>query len=418
MRVIFINRYFYPDHSATSQLLTELAFDLVTTGREVHVIASRQQYDEPRATLEKSEQVAGVQIHRLWTTRFGRSGLFGRSLDYLTFYMSAAIHLGRMLRRGDIVVAKTDPPLMSILTAVVTRGRRVARVNWLQDIYPEVAERLGIRVLAGPAGGILARLRDWSLRAAVANIALGSRMAELLSGRGVPPALVRIIPNWIDDQSISPIPREANDLRRDWGLTGKFVVGYSGNLGRAHEYQTLVEAARAFRERDDIVFLFIGGGHQYAGLRAELKLRGVEHLALFKPWQDQSRLAQSLGVPDVHWVSLRPEMEGLIVPSKFYGIAAAGRPTLAITEKDGEIARLVTRHECGAVAEPGDSARLAALIGDLARDPAVSARWGANAREMLDKEFSREHALRQWRELVAETDAGAKRRRARGASSG
>ena len=111
-------------------------------------------------------------------------------------------------------------------------------------------------------------------------------------------------------------------------------------------------------------------------------------------------------------------MEGLIVPSKFYGIAAAGRPTLAITDKDGEIARLVTRHECGAVAEPGDSARLAALIGDLARDPAASARWGANAREMLDKEFSREHALRQWRELVAEIDTGIKRKQARGASSG
>lgn len=408
-RLVFINRFFHPDQSATSQILSDLAFALAAEGHEVHVISGRKLYGKPGDPLPESETARGVSIHRVGSTKPASAGLAGRLREYLGFYFAAAIETRRQAKAGSIIVTKTDPPLFSIVTAVVTTGRRVARVNWLQDIYPEVAARLGVRFVAGLPGRALARLRDWSLRKAVANIALGERMAEFLAERGVPHAKIRTIPNWVDDEAIRPIAPEASAMRREWGLGDRFVVGYSGNLGRAHEYETLVGAATLLRDRNDIVFLFIGGGFGHDGLKAELRTRGLEGLFQFKPWQDQSRLAESLSVADAHWVSLRPEMEGLIVPSKFLGIAAAGRPTLAVTETDGEIARLARKHQCGVVVEPGDSAGLAAAIEDLARDAATRERQGVNARRMLDAEFSREHALRRWRELLPEIEASQKK---------
>jgi hypothetical protein len=135
-RVIFVNRYFFPDHSATSQILSDLTFHLAATGHDVHVITSRQRYDDARAALPDSENINGVQVHRMASTRFGRAALSGRALDYLAFYRSVRRRLRAIARAGDIVVAKTDPPLLSVALASIARQRRAHLVNWLQDIYP------------------------------------------------------------------------------------------------------------------------------------------------------------------------------------------------------------------------------------------------------------------------------------------
>jgi colanic acid biosynthesis glycosyl transferase WcaI len=127
VKIVFLNRYFYPDHSATSQLLTDLAFDLAARGLAIHVITSRQCYDNPREVLPARESIRGVQVHRVWTLRFGRGRLIGRTFDYLTFYLSAAWRLAVLLAPGDVVVAKTDPPLISVIAAVLARLRKGRR---------------------------------------------------------------------------------------------------------------------------------------------------------------------------------------------------------------------------------------------------------------------------------------------------
>src|SRR6266705_5767721 len=136
-RLIFINRYFFPDHSATSQLLSDLTFYLAASGQAVHVIASKQIYDDPEAALPDHETIGGVTVHRVASTRFGRANLPGRALDYLSFYKSMRRRLGEIAQLGDIVVAKTDPPLLSLAVAPTARKRRARLVHWLQDIYPE-----------------------------------------------------------------------------------------------------------------------------------------------------------------------------------------------------------------------------------------------------------------------------------------
>ena len=135
-----------------------------------------------------------------------------------------------------------------------------------------------------------------------------------------------------------------------------------GNLGRVHEFATILNAALRLKDDPRIVFLCIGGGSMFELLSQTVRDRGLQKQFVFRPYQRSDALKYSLSAADVHWISLRPEFEGLVVPSKIYGIAAAGRPIIAITAKDGEIAALVQRHRCGFVIEPGDARALAARL--------------------------------------------------------
>ena len=400
-RIWFVNRFFWPDHSATSQMVSDLAFHLASRGHDVGVIASRGLYAGPGADLPRVESRNGVSIHRVVQPRFGRGSLSGRGLDYVSLYVAFAAALWRLAKPGDVVVAKTDPPLLSCVVSPVAGARRLVQVNWLQDLYPEVALRLGVNALK-PIAPALTAARNASLRASARNVAIGETMSRRLLGGGVAPERVAVIHNWTDDNSVRPVAREANTLRAEWGLQDKFVVGYSGNLGRAHEYETLMTAAELLRNDAEIVFLFIGGGHHVEQLKGEIQRRNLADKFQFRPYQDSSALASSLSAPDVHWISLVPDMEGLIVPSKFYGVAAAGRPTIAVSDPDGEIGAIVRRFDCGLAVSPGDGPGLAAAIRSLKADPSRRATMGANARALIEGRFARAHALAQWESLLAQ----------------
>ena len=401
-RIVFLNRFFFPDHSATSQILGDLAFHLASRGNDIRVITSQQHYDNPRARLPETDTVRGVTIHRLPTTQFGRSALLGRGIDCLSFYASTWRSVLALTNQDDIIVVKTDPPLLCV-AAMHAAGRRGVRlVNWLQDLYPEAAVELGVPLLRGPLGQVLFHLRDVALRAAKANVVISQRMAENIRSRGIASDRIHVIENWCDDEEIRPIPHIDNPLRREWGLEDKFVVGYSGNLGRAHEFDTVLAAAERLAHDSRAVFLFIGGGHKFDELARRVKERGLDRLFRFIPYQDRALLRYSLGVPDVHWISLKPELEGIALPSKFYGIAAAGRPVIAITAKDGEFARLIRQHDCGFVIEPGHADALAGTLTRLSSDTKCLAAMGLRAREMLEAHFARQHAFERWRSLLAD----------------
>jgi colanic acid biosynthesis glycosyl transferase WcaI len=397
--IIFANRYFYPDHSATSQMLSDLAFHLASSGRVVRVLASRQRYDDPQARLPHAESKSGVFINRLATTRFGRSALLGRGLDYLSFYGSAWHSVLAWAKPGDILVVKTDPPLLCVAGMQAAKHHGLHLVNWLQDLYPEVATQLGVPLVKGPIAQALMQLRDVALRSAKANVVVGECMAEILRSRGVASDRILVIPNWCDDEEIRPVPRHDNPLRRAWSLEDRFIVGYSGNLGRGHEFDTVLAAAECLRSDPRIVFLFIGGGSKFDELARRVRERKLDQLFRFLPYQERSALKHSLGVPDVHWISLMPELEGLMVPSKFYGIAAAGRPVIAVTAQDGELARLVRLHRCGIVVEPGNGEHLAAALRSFSADKCGLEDMGRRARTMLEAHFTRRQAFERWHRL-------------------
>lgn len=403
-KVVFVNRYFFPDHSATSQMLSDLAFGLATQGLCVHILCSRQLYENPKAGLAPLESVRGVTVHRVWTTRFGRGHLAGRALDYLSFYLSSTVRLAFLVHRNDTLVAQTDPPLISIAAAIVAALKRAHLVNWLHDIFPEVATLLGANPLPAPLDRLLRRLRDLSLRAARINVVLGSRMAELMSEH-VPPSQLCVIENWAAAEAAGRDGVQS-ELRSRLGLGGKFVVMYSGNLGRAHEFATLLEAAAMSAADPDIVFLMIGAGAGMAALERAVRARGLGNFC-FLPLQPRAALADTLAAADLHWLSLKPALEGLIVPSKLYGILAAGRPVLFIGDPCGEVPRVIGPAGAGVSVAIGDAASLARHLADLKADRGRLEHMGERALRLYRERYTERRALEHWMALLPRPEGGA-----------
>jgi colanic acid biosynthesis glycosyl transferase WcaI len=399
-RIVFLNRFFYPDHSATSQILSDLAFDLAAAGRDVHVVTSRQRYDDAAAELPEHERVRGVRVRRVATTRFGRLSLVGRGLDYISYGRAMARAIDGLAGPGDLLVAMTDPPLLSVVAARAAKRSGARLINWLQDLYPDAAVALKLPFMRGPVPAALAALRNTSLQSAVTNVVVSEAMAQRVAAAGIAPDKINLIPNWTDDESIVPLPAADNSLRRAWALDGKFVVGYSGNFGRAHDFEAILAAAERLRDHPRIAFVFTGGGQQSDLLARRIGERRLAGTVRLFPYQDRAALPVSLSVPDVHWLSLRPELEGIIFPSKFYGIAAAGRPIVALAATNGEIAGLLERYRCGFAVEPSGVTRLTGLLVALANDAPRCSELGRQARKMLDANFTRRHAFALWRAVL------------------
>lgn len=374
MKLVFFNRYYWPDRSATSQLLTDLATALAAAGHEVFVIAGNREQDPAAPRLPARARDRGVEVRRLRSTGLARFGLPGRAFDYLFFYLAAFAFALVHVRRDDVVIAKTDPPLLGAVLAPALRVKGAALVNWLQDLYPEIAEELGV-LRPSPLTAMLRWLRNRSLRQARVNVVIGERMRERVLALA-PAAAVAVIPNWSEPLSCPPSPALDNPYRRQLGLGDPVVFGYSGNLGRAHRFEALLAAGARLHERRDLHFLVIGDGPQLPAVRQAAQ--GFANWS-FLPPQPRERLADALGAIDVHIVSLEPRLEGLVLPSKIYGVLAAGRPCIFIGAADGEVAALLQRHDCGMTVAAEDSTGLVKAFERYASDPELRRGHGRNA---------------------------------------
>jgi colanic acid biosynthesis glycosyl transferase WcaI len=406
LRIIAVNRFYRPDHSATAQLLGDLAEHLAASGHEVVVLASRLRY-EGGARLGPCEHINGVEVRRIWTTHFGRASLVGRALDYITFYISAFLTLVSMGRRSTLVIAKTDPPLMSVPAGWACRLRGMRLINWCQDVFPEIAGALGLKWAKGPVGGFLRWARNRSLRLAATNVVLNDAMASRLMDEGILRDRITIIPNW-PDKALQPVHPQKNALRTAWGYGPEtFVIGYSGNLGRAHRPDDIARLIRATAGIKNLAWLFIGGGAGLAQLKAQCGgLRNID----FRPYQPLSRLSESLCVPDAHLISLDPDCEGLIMPSKLYGVVAIGRPVIALGRPGSGLFTEIARLGAGQLidCEAPVAAWLNAIRQVMAhrRDQAEPLSWPAHPAEAQVAV-----ALHAWSEAVGA--AGAKAMRGR-----
>ncbi|MFK5950497.1 MAG: glycosyltransferase family 4 protein [Methylococcales bacterium] len=398
--IIFINRFFYPDHSATSQLLSDVSFYLAEQNLDIKVISSRQLYDETKTetVLPANEIIKSVSVNRIWTTRFGRNNLTGRAIDYASFYISAFFVLIREVKAGDTVVAKTDPPMISLIAKLVCSLKSAKLINWNQDLFPEVGTELGIRVLEY-AKAPLIYLRNLALKGACMNVVLGETMKDKLLSFGVKDSNICIIPNWSDGEEIYPVSKDDNSLIKQWGLENKFIIGYSGNMGRAHEFETILNIAEELQSEQGIIFVFIGGGAKKQWIEEEVKNRNLNNV-VFKPYQPRDDLALSLTVPDIHMISLLPNLEGLIVPSKYYGIAAAGKTCLFIGAENGEIPRILNKNNSGMSIKLGDVQSGIDYILEMKNNQDICRQQGERARETFLKEFDAKIAYGKWLKLL------------------
>ncbi len=382
--LIFVHSLFYPDYSAGSQMLSDLAFYLAKKGMSVSVITSRQMYDGSGDLLPSYEEINNVKVFRTWSTTFGRKTYTGRIFDYLSLEISLIFKLFRITKKHNIVVLMTDPPLLNIIARPIIGFKGGKVVNWLQDLFPEVAVGAGLLKKSSLINKMITKLRNISLNRSENNIVIGHLMQDYLLKAGIDHKKVLRISNWADGSAIKPLGRDENSIRLEWGLKDKFVVGYSGNLGKAHDVSTFLSAIEQLQNEGHICFLFIGSG---VGMRQlekhviENKLKNV----LFKPYQPREILHLTLSVADIHWVTLEPQMEGFIVPSKIYGILSAGRPIIFLGDKEGELSIEVNKLKCGVGVEIGDTESLVDLIKTYSTDIESIQKMGNRGREAFEE---------------------------------
>lgn len=397
MRILVVNQYFHPDRSATSQLLTELCEDLAEH-YDITVVCGRPSYNpserrEVRGFLAE-ERHGRVRVLRAWSTTYPRTAMAGRLTNYATYLTSSVV--GAMkAARPDVVLTMTDPPIVAAAAAAASIVRRVPFVYVNQDVFPEVAVVLGKMRSATLARSLSALNRSLRRRAARV-VAIGRDMELRLVALGTDPSKIHVIPNWADGSAIRPL-EEPSRLRRERGWEDRFVVMHSGNIGLSQDLGTLLAAANLLRDEPDVLFAIVGEGAAKAGLQAEAARRRLPNVE-FLPYQPKEDLADSLGAADLHIVGLRRGLAGYIVPSKVYGILAAGRPYIAGVESGAEPALIAEEHSCGIRVEPGDPATLSAAIAGLKQDR--GGEMGSNGRRALEERFDRPIATEAYRRLL------------------
>ncbi len=397
-RVILVNQYYPPDEAATAQLLGDLGSALAASGFAVRTICGDRGYADPSKRYPARATIDAVAVERVRSTSFGRTSKLGRVLDYGTFLIGAAFRL-LVGPRPDVVISLTTPPLIALVGSCMARIRGARSIFWSMDVYPDVAYELGALRRTSFAGRFFGWLSRRMLRSADIVVALGETMRERLIASGA--ERVKIIPNWSPDFGSDDEPAAANRLRREWGWEGRFVVMYSGNLGLAHEFNTLLQAALSFSERNSrVLFAFVGSGPRLDEVKLaarELALKNVE----FRSPVPREMLGETLRAADVHVVTLRDRMPGLLVPSKIYGILSAARPAIYVGPDQGELWDIVREGACGSCAQIGDVARLVQIIEDYLQSVERTRQQGARAREMYLQRFTPAKSIAMFVDLLA-----------------
>jgi glycosyltransferase involved in cell wall biosynthesis len=401
VHVAFFNRSFHPDTTATGQLLTDLCEDLVRDhGCRISVITGpplqpSAVYRPDGRGLVSRDVYRGVEIHRVRGTRFDKRRFTGRASNYVSYFLSAC-YAGLRLDRPDVVVSLTDPPIIGLAAWMTARRFDAPLVMAFQDLFPEVAALLP-DFHSDAVNALLQRVNQFLVRRAARNVALGETMrARLIENKGAPPESTLIIPSWADTTAIHPGPKD-NEFAAAHGLTGKFVVMHSGNLGLSQGLERIVEAAGLLQHVPDVQVVFQGEGVTKAALQEDVRARGLSNVT-FLPFQPKDRLGESFAAADVFVISLQQGLAGYIVPSKLYGVLAAGRPYVAAVEETCEVAAITRRFDCGLVSQPGNARALADRLLELHGDRELAARLGVNART-ASFEFDRAVQVRKYMDL-------------------
>lgn len=385
-RVIFVNRFYYPDLSATSRLLTQLTEDMATRGQDVTVITSRFSYLGGAEVWPARDRHKGVTVRRVWSTHFGRRSGAGRLVDCLSFFLSA-FRAAFRARQGDWLIVLADPPMLSVLAAVVKKLLKCRTLCWLQDVFPQIALQSGL-LKPGLLSGWIGRLGRWSLESLDRVVVVGRCMEQKLVEEGLTGRNLTIIPNWADGAQLLPLERGSNPFVSEHGLERRFVLMYSGNLGVVHEVETVENVLRCTNVLTQFTMCVIGDGAHMGRLQRMAQEEQWSHVQ-FLPYQPEETLRFSLAAAHVHLVTLRPDMKGLSVPSKIYGILAAGRPVIFVGPEESEAAIIVREARCGYVVRPGDHQAVVKALISYRDDRALMQEHGRRARAYFDAHCSR-----------------------------
>ncbi len=392
LRILIFNQYYPPDRAATARIVAELAEALAARHR-VTVVVGHPSYDPVDRLpwrLRCSDDLGGVAVERVGSTAFDRRRGFGRLMNYLSYGL-LAIPTG-LTKAADVVVVMTDPPFGPIIGAVVARLKRRPLVVNVRDLHPDMAVAAGL-LHEGGMVSLWSRLQSWALRQARRVIVLGDDMRRRVIARGaVPEAIVVVRDGCVlgaegTSQSSPPDPEVRGGF--------EFVVLHAGNLGFAGAWTTLVGAAKIL-EGTGIGFVFVGDGAQAGVVRQAAGLgRNIRVL----PFRPSGRVAATLAAGDLHVVSVRSGLEGLVVPSKLYSALAAGRPILAVAPETSDVSAIVRESDCGYVVAPDDPRAVASAVFHAFTHRSKLEIMGRRARE-VGGQFDRARELERFVQVV------------------
>lgn len=400
MKLGVVTPHFAPDVAPTGVVLTRIVEELAERGHEIEVLTSLPWYRNHRiepgyeGLLVRTEDTPWGRIRRIHPfASDDKRAIFRRALAFAGFSaLGAAVGARGELLDGVLAVS---PPLTLGLTGwAIAKARRAPLVFNIQDVYPDVAIELGVldRPSVITASRVLERI---CYRAADAITVLSDDLKDNVAAKLGSPDPVHVIPNFVDTEQIHPMPKD-NDYRKEFGLTGKTVVMYAGNVGLSQGLDILIDVAGALAHEEDLVFVINGEGAR----RAELQRRasGMGNIR-FVDMQPAKRLPEVLAAADIHLVTLKKGLARSSVPSKSYSILAAGRPLIAGVDAGSEIARVVAASGAGVAVPPEDAEALTKAIRRLIEAPQETDRMGRAGREFVQRWASPAAVGRAYEEL-------------------
>lgn len=397
-RLWVVSELYYPEQTSTGYFLTEIAEGLAADF-DVRAVCGQPTYSSAGVVAPRREERNGVSIYRMRGTRFPKDRLFLRLLNVVTLSLATFWFLLFHIRAGDRVLAVTNPPSVPPLLALVLRLRRAKSVLLVHDVYPEALVAVG---MTSP-DSLLARTMSRVMKATFAAydhvVVLGEDMARLIAGRrSVAGERMSIIPNWGDVDAIAAVDLSASELAGELNARDKTIIQYSGNIGRTHDIELVLDAARQLDKREDILFLFAGEGGKMPVVEAAAREAGN---IVVLPRQPAEKLADLLSCATATIIALPPGMTGISVPSRMYNIMAAGRPIISVGAEDSTLSATVRADDAGWYC-PANAVALRTLIEEIATPEgrrAASVK-GANARRLVETRYTRNAVVAQFGTLM------------------
>jgi len=394
-----ITQFYPPDYAATGQLIEELVTHLKDKGMHIKVFAGQPGYAYQTDFAQPIERLDNLQIRRSRAATIWQQRVRGKAISGLLFCLRSGLHLLRNSARGDVLLLTTAPPYLLLLGYLANRCFGLPYVCLMYDLYPDVAVQLNVV----PTQHWL--VRCWEFintcvwKRAKHIIVLSPTMKERIATKCPEVAeKISVIHSWANPDWIVPIAKQHNWFVKKYKLTDTFNVLYSGNMGRCHDLDTIVEAAQQLQQ-ESIRFVFVGDGAKRQPCIDKITSLGLKN-CLFLPYQAKQLLPYSLTACDLSLVSISPGMEGIVAPSKLYGILAAGRPVGVICEEHSYLRQLVADARCGQAFDNGDGTGLAEFIRRLAHATLLATLMGRLGRRYLQSNFTPEIISQQYAQLL------------------
>ncbi len=402
--LVFVVNYFYPDLASTGQLMTDLCKSL-ENDFNITVIAAQPNYaGENKGGKNRFEldYFGNIKVIRINLPKVNKNSKISR-VKYIFSYFFYALY-SLLKQKVNIIFTISQPPILGGLIGTIGKMfKRSKHVYNIQDFNPEQAEAISYSNVK--AIYKIARLIDnVNCRYSDHVVLVGNDMVETLKirfkGKNIPD--YSVINNWTNEDEIVPLESTNEELikfRKLHNITNKFVVMYSGNLGLYYDLENIINISNEFKDNKEILFLFIGEGAMKQSMIDYVNEKNLDNV-LFLPYQDKDYIKYSLNIADIHLVVNQKGIKGVSVPSKIYGVFAAGKPVLGVLEKGSEAERLISDSKSGFVVDPGDYSGIKKLIQkyfSMTEDERV--KLGINGREYLDRNLTKDLSVKNYKDI-------------------